>query len=88
LPNPLPLPPITPLPQTPPRDTQKRKEREEDENDGLLAVSGPGPTPKKLKGAANGYPLSQFVNYTPSKVRRLEEEGLVLLEEEETIILD
>lgn len=78
------MPPIKP-PPTPPRETQKRKEREDDDNDGFLAPSGPGPAPKKLKGIANGYgPL----NYTPSKVRRLEEEGLVLLEEEETIVLD
>ena len=87
LPNPLPIPPIKPM-LTPPREMQKRKEREDDEDDGFLAPSGPGPTPKKLKGAANGYASSQFANYTPSKVRRLEEEGLVLLEEEETIVLD
>ena len=74
--------------RTPPRETQKRKEREDDDNDGFLAPSGPGPTPKKLKGAANGYAPTQIANYTPSKVRRLEEEGLVLLEEEETISLD
>lgn len=67
---------------------QKRKEREDDDNGGLLVPSGPGPTPKKLKGAANGYASSQIANYTPSKVRRLEEEGLVLLEDEETIVLD
>ena len=85
-PNPLPIPPSKPK-LTPPRETQKRKEREDD-FDGFLAPSGPGPTPKKLKGAANGYAPSQFANYTPSKVRRLEEEGLVLLEEEETISLD
>ena len=98
LPNPLPIPPVTikPEPQTSTRETQKRKEREDDSDDGgdnddkhgFLAPVGPGLTPKKLKGAANGYGPPQFASYTPSKMKRLEEDGLVLLEEEETIILD
>ena len=98
LPSPLPNPPkrvkpTPPPPETPSRNSAKRPLPEEDEN-GVIDLE---PTPKKTKPTANATSKKRKAEETqsPSKRRRLEEDGLVLmdgledrLEDEDCIIID
>ncbi|KAF8634042.1 hypothetical protein AX17_004307 [Amanita inopinata Kibby_2008] len=101
LPSPLPKPPrkakiVIPLVETPPRKSLKRGLPTEDEN-GVIDLE---PTPKRARTSTNlqnGSALRRkdsFPTPSPSKRRRLEEDGFILMEgtndalEDEVIVLD